>query len=343
MPIPHPPAGTVLICGPRKRLRAKRSLMGRYILRRLFLTVPVLLGVTFLTFALIRIIPGDIVTNMMGVTAANNEEIRAAVLRELGLDRPLLEQYVWWLGRIFRGDLGYSFIHGGPVIDQILRRFPITFQIAAMSMAFALLIGVPLGVLSAIRRGKGIDLAMRVFSLVGISAPNFFVGTLIVVFGAIYFPGVTTLGHVPFLEAPLDNLSRMFWPSLTLGLGIGAILLRYTRSSMLEVLGEDYVRTAEAMGLSSFSVIFVHALKNALIPVITAVGVWSAFLVSGTVLLEEVFAIPGLGRLVLSAIENRDYPIIQGTVLFLAFCVAMVMLIADLFVALVDPRVKLAR
>jgi peptide/nickel transport system permease protein len=184
------------------------------------------------------------------------------------------------------------------------------------------------------------DFATRVISLIGISTPNFFLGTLIVVFGAIYFPGIRTLGYVPFSESPLENLERMIWPSLTLGVGVGAILLRYTRSSVLEVLGEDYVRTAEAKGLSPFSVIFVHALKNALIPVITAIGVWSAFLVSGTVILEEVFAIPGLGRLVLSAIGNRDYPIIQGTVLFLAVSVALIMLLTDILVAFVDPRVK---
>jgi peptide/nickel transport system permease protein len=314
--------------------------MARYILRRLLLLIPVLLGVTFLTFALIRIIPGDIVTKMMGVTEANNAETRALVLLELGLDKTLMEQYFWWLGRIAAGDLGHSFIHGGPVLDQILRRLPITFQIGFMSMFFAIFIGVPLGVLSAIKRGTVMDFATRVISLIGISTPNFFLGTLIVVFGAIYFPGIRTLGYVPFSESPLENLERMIWPSLTLGVGVGAILLRYTRSSVLEVLGEDYVRTAEAKGLSPFSVIFVHALKNALIPVITAIGVWSAFLVSGTVILEEVFAIPGLGRLVLSAIGNRDYPIIQGTVLFLAVSVALIMLLTDILVAFVDPRVK---
>jgi peptide/nickel transport system permease protein len=314
--------------------------VGRYLIRRLLLLVPVLLGVTFLTFAMIRIIPGDVVTNMMGVTAANNEETRARVLHELGLDRPMLEQYVWWLGRLVRGDFGHSFIHNGAVLTQILRCLPITLQMCAMSMGIAVLIGVPLGVFSAVWRGRAVDLFARLFSLLGISAPNFFIGTLIVVLGAIYFPRVPTLGYVPFLENPAANLARMFWPSLTLGIGIGAILLRYTRSSVLEVLGEDYVRTARAKGLSDLTVIFVHALKNALIPVITAIGVWTAFLVGGTVLVEEIFAVPGLGRLVLGAIENRDYPIIQGTVLFLSFFVAIVMLAADLLVAFVDPRVK---
>ena len=316
--------------------------MSRYVIRRLLLLIPVLLGVTFITFALIRIIPGDIVTNMMGVTAANNEETRARVLHELGLDRPLLEQYVWWLGRILRGDFGYSFIHGGPVLDQILRCLPITLELAVMSMALALLIGVPLGVFSAIRRGRAIDLFARLFSLLGISAPNFFIGALIVVFGAIYFPSIQTLGYVPFSEDPWGNLSRMFWPALTFGISIGAIILRYTRSSVLEVLGEDYVRTAWAKGLPRFRVIFVHALKNALIPVITAIGVWTAFMIGGTVLIEEIFAIPGLGRLVLGAIQNRDYPMIQGTVLFLSFAVAVTMLLADLLLAAVDPRVKFA-
>ena len=315
--------------------------MGRYILRRIFLLVPVVLGVTFLTFALIRLVPGDIVTNMMGVTAANNEELRAQILKELGLDKPLLQQYIWWIGRIIVGDFGFSFIHGKPVINQILSRLPITLQLGLMSMGMAILIGVPLGVFSAIRRGKFIDIFARIFSLLGISTPSFFTGTLIVVFGAIYFPTITTIGYVPFNESPWESTVRMFWPASTLGIGIGAIILRYTRSSVLEVLGEDYVRTARAKGLSEWLVIFVHALKSALIPIITAIGIWTAFLVSGTVILEEVSAIPGLGRLVLSAIENRDYPMIQGTVLFLSLGVALVMLIVDLLVALVDPRVKL--
>jgi peptide/nickel transport system permease protein len=315
--------------------------MGRYILRRIVLLVPVVLGVTFLTFALIRLVPGDIVTNMMGVTAANNEELRAQILKELGLDKPLLQQYIWWIGRIIVGDFGFSFIHGKPVINQILSRLPITLQLGLMSMGMAILIGVPLGVFSAIRRGKFIDIFARIFSLLGISTPSFFTGTLIVVFGAIYFPTITTIGYVPFNESPWESTVRMFWPASTLGIGIGAIILRYTRSSVLEVLGEDYIRTARAKGLSEWLVIFVHALKSALIPIITAIGIWTAFLVSGTVILEEVFAIPGLGRLVLSAIENRDYPMIQGTVLFLSLGVALVMLIADLLVALVDPRVKL--
>lgn len=315
--------------------------MSRYILRRLLLLIPVVLGVTFLTFALIRIVPGDIVTQMMGVTAANNEETRIRVLRELGLDRPLMEQYLWWLGRIVQGDLGYSFIHGRPVSEQILLRLPVTLQLGVMSMAIAIVIGVPLGVLSAVRQGTAVDLLTRMFALLGISTPSFFSGTLIVVLGAIYFPKTPTLGYVPLLEDPWESLIRMFWPALALGLGIGAIILRYTRSSVLEVLAEDYVRTARAKGMSEGIVVFVHAFKSALIPIITAIGIWSAFLVSGAVILEEVFAIPGLGRLVLSAIENRDYPIIQGTVLFLSLGVAFVILCADLLVALVDPRVRL--
>ncbi len=316
--------------------------MGQYLLRRLLLMIPVLLGVTFLTFALIRIIPGDVVTNMMGVTAANNAETRARVLAELGLDRPMLEQYVWWLGRIARGDFGYSFVHGGPVLDQIWRCLPITLEMCLMSMTMAILIGVPLGVFSAVRRGSRLDFAARVFSLLGIAAPNFFIGTIIVIFGAIYFPSVRTLGYVPFFEDPWENLTRMFWPSLTFAIGIGAVIVRYTRSSVLEVLDEDYVRTAMAKGLSQSRVIFVHVLKNALIPIVTAVGVWTAFMIGGTVLIEEIFAIPGLGRLVLGAIQNRDYPVIQATVLFLSFGVTVTMLLADLVVAAVDPRIKFA-
>jgi peptide/nickel transport system permease protein len=316
--------------------------VGRYIVHRLLLLIPVLLGVTFITFSLIRIIPGDIVTNMMGVTAANDAETRARVLAELGLDRPLLEQYVWWLGRIAQGDFGNSFIHGSPVLTQILRCLPVTLEMCLLAMLMALIIGIPLGVLSAVWRGRTIDLFARIFSLLGIAAPNFFVGTIIVVFGAIYFPKVQTLGYVPFGEDPWANLTRMFWPSFTFAIGIGAIILRYTRSSVLEVLGEDYIRTARAKGLPQARVIFVHALRNAMIPIVTTIGVWTAFMIGGTVLIEEIFAIPGLGRLVLGAIQARDYPIIQGTVLFLAFGVAITMLLADLLVAAVDPRVKFA-
>jgi peptide/nickel transport system permease protein len=314
--------------------------MSDYVLRRVLLMIPVLLGVTFLTFTLIRIIPGDIVTNMMGVTEGNNPETRARVLAELGLDRPILQQYIWWLGRISVGDFGYSFVHGSPVIDQILRCLPPTLLMGVMSMVMAVLIGVPLGVVSALRRGSALDLCTRIFSLLGIAAPNFFVGTLIVILGAIYFPSVRTLGYIPFSEDPLGSMARMFWPALTFGIGIGAIILRYTRSSMLEVLGEDYVRTARAKGLYESRVIFVHALKNAMIPIVTAVGVWTAFMIGGTVLIEEIFAIPGLGRLVLGAIQNRDYPVIQATVLFLSFGVAVTMLLADLLVSAVDPRIK---
>jgi peptide/nickel transport system permease protein len=315
--------------------------MSRYLIRRLLLLIPVFLGVSFLDFVLIRIVPGDIVTNMMGVTAANNPEMRARVLHELGLDRPILEQYVWWVGRILRGDFGYSFIHRGSVLAAIMRCLPPTLELCAMSMLMAVLLGVPLGVFSALKRGRTIDILARVFALLGISAPNFFVGTLIVVFGAIYFPSMQTLGYVPFFEDPWGNVSRMFWPSLTFGISIGAIILRYTRSSVLEVLGEDYIRTAKAKGLSPARVIFIHALKNALIPIVTSVGIWTAFIIGATVLIEEIFAIPGVGRLVLGAIEVRDYPMIQGTVLFLSLAVSLAILVSDLLVLAVDPRASL--
>jgi peptide/nickel transport system permease protein len=315
--------------------------MRRYLIRRLFLLIPVFIGVTFVNFVLIRIVPGDIVTNMMGVTAANNQEMRARVLHELGLDRSMLEQYFWWLGRIARGDFGYSFIHRGSVLAEITRCLPPTLEMCAMSMAMAILIGVPLGVFSAVRRGRAVDFLARVIALLGISAPNFFIGTLIVVFGAIYFPKIQTLGYVPFLQNPWENVTRMFWPSLTFAISIGAILLRYARSSVLEVLGEDYIRTAKAKGLSPFRIIFIHALKNALIPIITSIGIWTAFLIGGTVLIEDIFAIPGLGRLVLGAIQVRDYPVIQGTVLFISLAVAVTILVTDMLVMAVDPRAKL--
>lgn len=315
--------------------------MLRYILRRLIAFIPVLLGVSVITFALIRVVPGDIVTNMMGVTAGQDPKIRAVVLHELGLDRPVAEQYVWWLSRIIRGDFGYSFIHGVPVLKEIGRRYPVTLQLTVMSILIAIGIGVPGGIFSATKRGSLYDCVGRIFSLIGISAPNFFVGTLVVILGALYFPHIQTMGYVPLTHNPIESVTRMLWPALSLGMAIGAIVFRYTRSSMLEVLGEDYVRTARAKGLSDQAVFYRHVLRNALIPVITTVGVRAAYLLGGTVILEEVFAIPGLGRLVLGSIWQRDYPMIQGAVLFLALNVVVVMLVVDLLIAVVDPRVKL--
>lgn len=315
--------------------------MTRYILRRLTMLLPVLIGISLITFSLIRMIPGDIVTQMMGITAGNDPEIRQAVLHELGLDLPVAQQYVQWLGRVVRGDLGYSFIHGGPVMEEVWRRYPITLQLAVMSMMIAVGFGVPAGILSATKRGTAVDYLTRIFSLFGISAPNFFVGTLIVVLGAMYFPSVTTMGYVPLTENPVQSVTQMFWPALALGLAIAAIVLRYTRSSMLEVLGDDYVRTARAKGLSNQVIIYRHVLRNALIPVLSTIGVQTSFLMGGTVILEEVFAIPGIGRLVLGSIFERDYPMIQGAVLFLAINVVVVMLVVDVLCCIVDPRVRL--
>ncbi len=312
-----------------------------YLIKRLVLMVPVLVGVSFLTFALMRIIPGDIVTNMMGVSASNNPETRARVLQELGLDKPLLEQYVWWLGRILRGDFGHSFVHGGPVLTEILRCLPVTFELCLIAMLSAIFFGVPLGVFAGVYSGKLPDTVARLYALLGISAPGFFIGTLIVVLGAKYFPGVPTLGYVPFLEDPMANLVRIIWPSVTLGIGVGAILLRYTRGSVIDVLSEDYVRTAEAKGLPFFQVVYKHAVRNALIPVITAAGVWTAYLLGSSVLVEEVFAVPGLGRLVLSSIQNRDYPMIQAAVIFMSIGICTIILITDILVSFADPRVKL--
>jgi peptide/nickel transport system permease protein len=313
----------------------------QYIIRRLIMLVPVMIGVSTITFILIRLIPGDIVTQMMGVTAGNDPVIRATILHQLGLDLPAPEQYLLWMSRVARGDLGFSFIHSGPVLDEILRRYPVTLELAAMSMLIAVAVGVPGGIISATSRGTPLDYLGRVISLVGISAPNFFVGTLIVVLGSIYFPEVKTMGFVAFGEDPVQNLSRMIWPALALGLAVAAIVMRYTRSSMLEALGEDYVRTARAKGLAQQVVFYRHVLRNALIPVITTIGVQASFLLGGAVILEQVFAIPGLGRLVLGSIGERDYPMIQGAVLFFAINVVVIMLAVDVLCSLADPRVRL--
>lgn len=197
--------------------------MTRHILRRLAMLIPVLIGISLITFALIRMIPGDIVTQMMGVTAGNDPKTRAIILHQLGLDLPAPQQYAEWLLKVVQGDLGYSFIHSGPVLQEILRRYPVTIQLTLMSILIALGIGVPAGIVSATRRGRPVDYLTRVFSLLGISAPNFFVGSLIIIFGAIYFPQVQTMGYASITETPLESIARMIWPALALGLAVAAI------------------------------------------------------------------------------------------------------------------------
>jgi peptide/nickel transport system permease protein len=313
-----------------------------YVAKRLLLLIPTLAGVSLVTFLLLHLIPGDLVTILLGITASQNEQTRQALIQALHLDRPLGVQYLLWLGGVLRGDLGQSLVTGLSVAAELGRSYPVTLQLALMAMAIALAAGIPLGVLAATHAGRPLDGATRVFSLLFISAPAFFIGTVAIIGGARYAPWVPTLGHVPFTESPLRSLGGMLPAAASLGLAISAIVARFTRSSMLDVLEQDYVRTARSKGVAERGVVYRHALRNALIPVVAMAGTQFVYLIGGAVIIEEVFALPGLGRLVVNAIYQRDYTMVQGAVLVLTSGAVLVNLGLDLLYRLIDRRIVYA-
>lgn len=319
--------------------------MIRYLAQRALAFIPTLLGVSILIFSAIRLVPGDAIVAMLGTEAGMlTEAQRAALEAYFGLDKPPVEQYFSWLGGVVRGDLGLSVRHGQPVLDVILARFPVTLQLALMAVMIALVIGIPLGVLSATRHNSVFDLLGRLMALLGLAIPNFLLGTLIIYVLSVYFRTLPNAGNfVSFNQDPARNLSQMIFPALTLGFSFSASVMRTTRSAMLEVLGQDYMRTARSKGLSPSVVVRRHALRNALIPVVTIVGVEMGYLLGGTVIIEEIFALPGIGRLVFNAISQRDYALIQGIALFIALNFVVINLAADLIYTAIDPRISYAQ
>jgi peptide/nickel transport system permease protein len=316
--------------------------MTTYVAKRLLLLVPTLLGVSLVTFLLIHLIPGDLVTILLGITASQNEQTRQALIQALHLDRPLAVQYLLWLGGVLRGDLGDSLVTGLSVSGELARSYPVTLQLGLMAMAIALGVGIPLGILAARQAGRALDAGTRVFSLLFISAPAFFIGTIVIIGGARYAPWLPTLGHVPLGEHPVRSLLGMLPAAAALGLAISAIIARFTRASMLDVLGQDYVRTARAKGVADRRVVYKHALRNALIPVVAMAGTQFIYLIGGTVIIEEVFALPGVGRLVVNAIYQRDYTTIQGAVLTLTTGAVIVNVVLDVLYHLIDRRIVYA-
>jgi peptide/nickel transport system permease protein len=312
--------------------------MGRYILNKLLTTIPVLLGVSLITFGLIRLIPGDPIQVMLGTEVQGN---RAAELRQLyGLDRPWLIQYGEWLVNAVQGNLGKSIRSGEPITSAILVRLPVTLQLTFFSIIIGLLIGLPLAILSARKRGTILDSFVTGVALLGISMPGFWLATLLVLMFSIVLRWFPPIGYVPLFEDVGENLRHLLLPAISLGLAFGATIMRFTRSSLLEVYNQDYVRTARAKGLSSGKVTARHALKNALIPVITVTGIQIGRLLGGTVIIEQIFALPGIGRYVFDAISTRDYPVVQGTVLIFTVIFILVNLGVDLLYGIVDPRIK---
>lgn len=312
----------------------------RYLMQRLLAAVPVLIGVSIVAFALVRLVPGDPVTVLLG--PGYNEE-QASVLRErYALDRSLPVQYLAWASRAVRGDLGESFFTGQTVASAILERLPVTLQLTVIGVLFAVLLGVPLGVASALRPNRALDHAARVVGLFGISVPGFWVGSLLILLVSLRLGWLPSGRFVPIWEDPLENLQRMILPGVALGLAVAAVVLRTARSAMLEVIGQDYVRTARAKGLSEPRVLVRHALRNAMVPVLTVLGLQVGYLLGGSVVIEQVFSLPGVGRLALQAIGSRDYALLQGTILFVAVVFIVVNLVVDLLYARLDPRIGAA-
>jgi peptide/nickel transport system permease protein len=312
--------------------------MGRLILRRLGATVPVLLLVTAGVFALLHLTPGDPIDAMMAESV--DPVAKAHLRRELGLDRPLHVQYAVWMGRLVRGDLGRSIRNGEPVIENVGRRIRPSLQLAGMAMTISLLIAFPVGIVSAIRRNTAVDRVGTSFALFGICMPNFLLALLLIFLFGVTLRWLPISGYTDPLEDFVAGLRSLMLPAVTLGLALAAVITRTLRSSLLEALAEDYVRTARAKGLPESSVIRRHVLKNALIPVVTVLGLQLGTLVGGAVITEYVFALPGVGRLVVDAVFARDYPMVQGVVLLIAIGFILSNLLVDLLYGWIDPRIR---
>jgi peptide/nickel transport system permease protein len=305
-----------------------------FVFRRLLLAIPVFIGVTLVTFILMYVVPGDPVTALVDEKMANTDPAAARLFREKwGLDDPVPVQYLKFLANAARGDLGLSYRSEQPVLESILERFPATATLAAASLAIAILLGIPLGILAAVRQNTALDSASIMLATFGVSVPNFWLGLLLIYVIAVQLRWLPPSGYGP----PFPYL---IMPAITLGTGLSAVIARLTRSSMLEVIRQDYVRTARAKGLAERRVIARHALRNAAIPIVTIVGVQISGLLSGAVITERVFSWPGVGRLLLDSIGARDLPVVQGCVLFIATIFIGLNLLVDLSYAWLDPRIR---
>jgi peptide/nickel transport system permease protein len=309
-----------------------------YLLRRLALMVLTLFGISVVVFVLLRLVPGNVADIIFDAAGMINPAEKAGLERQLGLDRPLVVQYGDWIGGLLEGDLGYSYVSDRPALEEIAPRVPITAKLAGLALAFSILFGVPLGVVSAVRQNTAIDYVLRVVSLSGLSMPAFWLGLLILM------AFVAWTGFIPIYSETPQSLWDQFLvysvPAAAVGFRSSALVMRLTRSSMLEVLRQDYIRTARAKGASPRAVNYRHALANAILPVVTVIGIEAAFLIGGLIVTETVFNIPGVARFLVEAIRWRDYPIVQNLVMLIAFVVVVVNLLVDLAYAFLDPRIR---
>ena len=325
--------------------------MAQYIVKRLLLAIPTIFIVSTIVFGLLRLIPGDIALQRLSQAGYVTDELLEKQRAELGIDRPVLEQYADWVSHAIRGDLGNSLWSDDPVLDLIITRLPLSLEIVILSMLIAVLIAIPLGVISAVNQDKPADYSARLFSIFGLSVPDFVLGTLTILVLSALLDDITfglmeswlpPLGWYPPWTQPWTNFQALIFPVLILAYRAAAVNARMVRSTMLEVMRQDYVRTARAKGLSERTVIMRHALRNSIIPVLTIMGAQLANIFGGTVIIEQIFALPGLGRLTLDAVTQRDYTVVQGTVLLMACMYVLVNLVIDLSYGLIDPRIRYA-
>ena len=315
--------------------------MFAYLSRRALTLLPILLLMSIIVFALIRMIPGDPIDVMYG-SEGMDEIRRAALTRELGLDQPVFVQYGKWLWRAVQGDLGNSYRAGMPVLQLIGRRLPATLLLSFAALFLSLLIALPLGLLAAVKRNSGADMGATAFAILGISMPNFWSGILLVLVFSVWLGWLPSIGYISPLEDFSESIRHLILPAITLGWALAGVTTRLARSSLLEELGKDYVRTARGKGLPERTVLFTHALRNSLIPTVTMIGLQLGFLIGGTVVVETVFAWPGVGMLVVDSIFARDYPVVQGVVLVIAVLVVAINLLVDVTYTVLDPRIRLS-
>ncbi|MBO8163949.1 MAG: ABC transporter permease [Brevibacillus sp.] len=312
--------------------------MGQYILKRLVSLIPIIVGISILVFTILHLVPGDPASIMLG-TNATPEAIQA--LREsMGLDKPLITQYLNWAGGLLVGDFGQSVHTGEPILPEILKRFTITLQLTLLATLIGWGIAIPIGILSAVKVHSPLDVIVRIIAMLGISVPNFAIGTLLLLGLSLYFGWFPPIDVVHFWDDPVEALKVYILPAVTMGIVLAAGIMRMTRSAFLETLDKDFIRTARAKGNNEWKVVIGHALRNSAIPVITLAGLQIGYLLGGSVIVEHLFSIPGLGQYILDGIYQRDYPVVQGGVLFVALVFVLINLLVDIIYTWVDPRIK---
>jgi peptide/nickel transport system permease protein len=314
--------------------------MGAYLTRRVLLMVLTLFGMSVLIFVMLRLVPGNIADILVDSAGIADPKEKAKIARELGLDRPIFDQYLQWIGGLVRGDLGFAYVSERPALEEIAPRIPISAKLAGLALFFSVILGVPLGVISAVRQNSVVDYMLRIISLSGLSLPSFWLGLLILMASVQWFGMIPIYTNEP--RSFIDEMLLLSIPAAAVGFRSSALIMRLTRSSMLEVLRQDYIRTARSKGASQTAVNYEHALRNALLPVVTIIGIEAAFLVGGLIVTETVFNIPGVARFLVEAILWRDYPIVQNLVMLIAFCVVVVNFLVDMAYMALDPRIKYA-